>query len=180
MAATNQGTGAGNYHAKRSLIITRTFNAPRDLLFKAWTDAEHFKHWWGPRGYTIGTCEMDLRVGGTLLYSMRMSGGPEVWGKFVYREILPPERLAFVNSFSDENGNITRAPFSATWPLEIENTMSLSEQFGKASLALLGAPLNATGDEGQTFESSLQSLHKGFSGTFDQLEEYLQGLQQAK
>jgi uncharacterized protein YndB with AHSA1/START domain len=173
MALTNEGTGVARSSSQRRFVITRTFNAPRDLVFKFWTDPEYFKHWWGPKGCTIGTCKMDLRPGGSVLYSMRMPGGPEIWGKFVYREILPPERLMFVSSFSDENGGITRTPLSGAWPLEIENTLSLSEQFGKTNLTFLGSPINATPQEWNAFESHLESLHQGFSGTFDQLAEYL-------
>jgi uncharacterized protein YndB with AHSA1/START domain len=96
-----------------------------------------------------------------------------MWGKFVYREVLPPERLVFVNSFSDPQGNVTRAPFNSRWPLEILNTLTLGEQFGLTTLTLLAAPLNPTPEEFQLFESMLDSLHQGFSGTFDQLSAYL-------
>ena len=170
---TKQGTGTARPSPQRSFLITRSFDAPRDLICKAWTDPECFKHWWGPKGSTMGTCKMDLRPGGTLLYSMRMPGEVEMWGKFVYREILPPDRLGFVSSFSNENGNVTRAPFSATWPLEILNALTLREQFGEATLTFLGSPLNATEEEWATFEASLEAMHKGFSGTFDRLAEYL-------
>jgi uncharacterized protein YndB with AHSA1/START domain len=173
MAGSEQGTKAATHHPGQGFLITRAFDAPRDLVFKMWTDPEHMRHWWGPKGCTIGTCKMDLRPGGSLLYSLRMPGSPAMWGKFVYREILAPERLVFVNSFSDENGNITRAPFSPTWPLEVMNTLTLSERFGKTTLTLLGSPINATEEERRTFDSLFESMHKGFSGTFDQLADYM-------
>ena len=173
MAPINPGTGAAKHTSERRFAITRTFTAPRALVFKMWTDPEHFKHWWGPKGSTIGTCTIDLRPGGSTLYSMRMPGGPETWGKFVYQEVLAPERLVFVNSFSNEKGDTIRAPFSALWPLEIENTLSLSEQFGTTNLTLLGRPIDATQEEWNFFESHLEALHQGLSGTFDQLAAYL-------
>jgi len=173
MTASDTGTGAAKHNHDRPLIIVRTLDAPRDLMFNVWTDPEHFKHWWGPKGCAVGTSKMDLRPGGTLLYSMRMPGGPELWGKFVYQEILAPDRLVFASSFSDENGNITRAPFSATWPLEVTNTLTLGEQFDKTTLTLLSHPVKATDEEWRTFESAFSSLHQGFSGTFDRLAEYL-------
>jgi uncharacterized protein YndB with AHSA1/START domain len=108
-----------------------------------------------------------------LLYSLRTPDGKEMWGKFVYREILPPDRLVFVNSFSDPHGNVVRAPFNPKWPLEILNTLTLGEQFNLTTLSLIGKPLNATGDELALFESMLDSIHEGFSGTFDQLAAYL-------
>jgi hypothetical protein len=78
-----------------------------------------------------------------------------------------------VNSFSDPKGNTTRAAFNAKWPLEVLNTLTLSEQFGLTRLTLLGVPLNATQEEWDVFENMLMSLHQGFSGTFEQLNEYL-------
>jgi uncharacterized protein YndB with AHSA1/START domain len=119
---------------------------------------------------------MDLRPGGQLLYSLRMPDGQEMWGKFVYREILPPERLVFVNSFSDPQGKLTRAPFNPKWPLEILNTLTLSQQFNLTRLVLLGEPLNPTPEEYELFESMIDSLHQGFSATFDQLQTYLNSL----
>lgn len=157
----------------RDFIITRTLDAPRELVFSAWSDPNHLRRWWGPKGCTVGFCNMDFRPGGQLLYNLRKADGSEMWGKFVYREILPPERITFVNSFSDPNGAITRAAFNAKWPLEVLNTLTLSEQFGMTRVTLLGAPLNATEEEWDVFEAMLMSLHQGYSGTFEQLAVYL-------
>jgi uncharacterized protein YndB with AHSA1/START domain len=174
MASNNQGSSSSARHqSDRSFVMTRTFDAPRALVFKLWSDSEHMKRWWGPKGSAIGVFKMDFRPGGTLLYSLRLPEGGETWGKFVYREILPPDRLVFVHSFSDETGKTSRAPFSPTWPLEIETTVSLSEQFAKTNQALLARPINATDEEWSTFESSFDLVRKGFSGSFDQLTEYL-------
>ena len=104
-------------------VISRTFDAPRDLVWKAHTQCEHLRHWWGPKGFKITDCKIDLRPGGTFLYGMQpVSGGDKIWGKFVYREIDEPEKLVFVVSFSDENAGITRHPMSSVWPLEIFGT----------------------------------------------------------
>jgi uncharacterized protein YndB with AHSA1/START domain len=94
-------------------------------------------------------------------------------GRFIYRDIVAPEKLVFINSFSDANGGITRAPFSPTWPLEILNTLTLTERDGKTTLDLRGSPINATEAERKTFEGMRNSLRQGFTGTFDQLETYL-------
>jgi uncharacterized protein YndB with AHSA1/START domain len=158
---------------RRNFIITRTFDAPRELIFNLWSDPNHLRRWWGPKGCTVGFCNMDLRPGGQLLYSLRTPDGNEMWGKFVYREILPPERIVFVNSFSDPQGNVTRSPFNPQWPLEILNTLNLGEQFNLTTLTLMGRPLNPTEAELQLFDSMLDSLHQGFSATFDQLSAYL-------
>jgi len=89
------------------------------------------------------------------------------------REIVRPERIVFVNSFSDENGGVTRHPMSPTWPLEVLNTQTFTEHQGKTSVTLRGGPINATESERKTFRDGHQSMQQGFSGTFDQLAAYL-------
>lgn len=157
-----------------ALIVERTFNAPRELVWKAFTEPERLMHWWGPKGFTMRGAKVDLRPGGVFHYSMQgPGGGAEMWGKFVYREIAPPERLVFVNSFSDAEGNITRHPMSATWPLEVINTLIFAEYDGKTTLTLHGGPINATAEESETFANASKNVQQGMAGTFDRLEEYL-------
>jgi uncharacterized protein YndB with AHSA1/START domain len=160
-----------------SFVITRVFDAPRHIVFKAWTDPEHLKRWWGPAGCQIGHCKMDLRTGGMLLYSFQMPGGPVMWGRFVFREIAVPERLVFVNSFSDENGGMTRPPFDRPWPPEILHTVTFAEEFGKTTLTLLATPINATPEEIATFRDGTASLEQGFAGTMDRLAAHLERIQ---
>ena len=71
-------------------VLSRTFDAPRDVVFKAFTDAERMRQWWGPKGVTVISSKMDLRPGGTYHYGMRTPDGKEMWGRFVYREIIRP------------------------------------------------------------------------------------------
>jgi uncharacterized protein YndB with AHSA1/START domain len=155
------------------LVITRVFDAPRELVFKVWTEAEHLKHWWGPKGFSINVSKLELRPGGIFHYSMRTNDGHEMWGKFVYKEIAAPEKLVFINSFSDKEGNTVRAPFSQTFPLEIMNIITFSEHEGKTTLTLRGGPINANEDELKFFADMHESMQQGFAGTFDQLAEYL-------
>ena len=75
---------------EQELIITRVFDAPRELVFKAWTEPEHFVRWWGPKGYTTPSCTIDLRPGGVMHHCMRSPEGREVWTKGVFREIVVP------------------------------------------------------------------------------------------
>jgi len=156
-------------------VISREFDAPRDLVFKAWTEPERLAQWWGPKGFTMESCKVDLRPGGTFLYGMRGPDGLEVWGKFVYREITPPERMVFINSFSDEDGGMTRHPLAPTWPLEMRNTLTLTERDGKTTVTLCVAAHAATAEERATFKAGRKSMEGGFGGTFDQLEAYLAG-----
>ena len=158
---------------QKQLIITRTLIAPRELVFKVWTEAEHLAHWWGPKGFTLVVSNLDFRPGGLFHYCMKSPDGFVMWGRFDYREIIAPEKIVFTNSFSDEAGNITRAPFSAVWPLKILNTLVLTEQDGKTLLTLSGYPTDATEEEYAAFEGMHANMQQGFAGTFEQLEAYL-------
>ena len=159
--------------AEEDFIISRTFDAPRELVWKAFTDPEHLKHWWGPRGFTVRAAKMDFRAGGSYHYCMRSPDGRDMWGKFVYREILTPERIVFINSFSDENGGLTRHPMSPTWPLEMLSTLTFAEQQGTTTLTIRWSPYNANEAERKTFEDGRQGMYQGWTGTLDQLDDYL-------
>jgi uncharacterized protein YndB with AHSA1/START domain len=155
-------------------VLSRVLDAPRDLVWKCFTDPERMKHWWGPKGFTVIASKMDLRVGGTYLYGMKAPNGAPMWGKFTYREIVPPERMVFVNSFSDENGGVTRHPGSPTWPLELLSTFTFEElPGGKTKFTVRWATHNANAEEEKTFESNRLSMTQGWTGTMDQLEAYL-------
>ncbi len=153
----------------------RVFDAPRDLVWKAFTEPERLKHWWGPKGFTMLVCKVDLRPGGVFHYCMRSPDGQEMWGKWVYREIIPPERLVTVVSFTDAEGSLLRHPMSPSWPLEMLHTMTLSERDGKTTLSASAVPTNATEEERQTFHGAHKSMEAGFAGTLDQLDAYLAG-----
>jgi hypothetical protein len=84
-----------------------------------------------------------------------------------------PERIVFINSFSDAKGGITRAPFSETWPLEVLVTVTLAERGGKTELTLRAGPINTTTEENETFAGMHDSMRQGYGGTFDQLAVYL-------
>ena len=90
---------------EQGLVIERVFDAPRELVWRAWTEPEHFKRWYGPQGFTLPTCEIDFRVGGRHLWGMRSPDGQEMWSTGVYREIVPLERFVATDAFADENGN---------------------------------------------------------------------------
>lgn len=164
---------AGYLPQMTAFVITRTFDAPRELVWKAWTDEAHLKNWFGPKGVTIPACKLDLRVGGIFHYCMRMPDGKEMWGKWTFREIVAPQRLVLVNSFSDANGGITRHPLSASWPLETLSTTTFTEQGGKTLLTIEWSPYNASAEERATFDAARPSMTQGWTGTFEQLEGYL-------
>ena len=160
-------------------VIARVFDAPRDLVFKAHTDCERLKHWWGPKGFKVRVCKLDLRLGGTFHYCLISPKGEDMWGKFVYREIVRPERLVFVSSFSDEAGGNTRHPMAPDWPLEMLNTATFTEERGRTTLTLRSTALNATPAEHAAFVAAHRGMEQGWGGTFDQLARYL-AAEQAK
>lgn len=159
--------------AHTELLLTRVFNAPRDLVFAAWTEPEHLAQWWGNHGFTTRVVTCDLRPGGMLHYSQTGPNDMELWGKFTYHEVQAPERLRFTSAFSDPEGNTVRAPFSAEWPLEIMNTITLTEENGMTTLIMRGAPYNASDSEWRVFAAARRSVRGGLGGTLDRLEEYL-------
>lgn len=87
------------------LVISRTFNAPRELVWKAWTDPEQMKQWSAPRGFTVPLSEGELRPGGTWRATMRKPDGAELKLGGTYKEIVPPERLVFTHAWYDESGD---------------------------------------------------------------------------
>ena len=153
--------------------LSRTFNAPRDKVWKAYSDLNALSKWWGPKGFEWIDGTLDFKPGGVFHYGMRAPNGDEMWGKFVYREIVKPERLAFLTSFSDRAGNTVRAPFAEDWPLEVLNAMNFTELHGVTTVDMRGTPHNATEAEKKRFEAMKPSMNVGFKGTLDQLEQYL-------
>ena len=161
------------------LVLTRELDAPREVVWKAWTDPVHLGRWWGPKGMTTRVVRFDLRVGGTFLYHMQRPDG-SMWGKFDYKEIRPPERLVFVNSFSNERAEVTRAPFWDTWPLEIENRVTLTSAGERTRMELRARPLQASEREWETFREKLDNVTAGYNATLDELERLLAGAPAAR
>ncbi len=87
------------------MVITRVFEAPREVVWKAWTDPENMMQWWGPNGFTAPVCRMDFRVGGKFLCCMRSPDGQEFWNGGEYHEIVPHEKIVSSMYFSDSEGN---------------------------------------------------------------------------
>ena len=159
--------------AERPFTISRVFDAPRALVWKAWTERDRLMQWFGPKGFTMTAATLDLRSGGVFHYCLRSPDGKEMWGKFVYREIVAPERIVLVNSFSDAKGGLTRHPMSPTWPLEMLSTTTFVEHEGKTTLTVLWAPLNPTEEERKTFDAAQDGMRQGWTETMDQLAAYL-------
>ncbi len=165
---------------QEAFVITRTFNAPRELVWKVCTEPAHMQHWMGPKRAgpaadaesSLRVAKMEFRVGGTYHYCMKMGPG-EMWGKIVYREIVPPERIVYIQSLSNEKGEIATHPMSPTWPREMLSTFQFTEQSDKTTLTITWTPYNATELERKTFDGGRKSMHGGWTGSLDNLTEYL-------
>jgi uncharacterized protein YndB with AHSA1/START domain len=142
------------------LVITRVFDVPRALVFKAWTETRHLAQWWGPKGFTNPVCEMDVRVGGELRIHMRAPDGVVYPMKGVFKEIVAPERLVFVSSALDGDG---RSMF------DILNTVLFAEKRGKTTLTLQARVITATAQAPQY----LKGMEMGWTQSLDRLEEKL-------
>jgi uncharacterized protein YndB with AHSA1/START domain len=155
-------------------VISRVFNAPRELVWKAWTEPNRVVEWLGPKGATPArVIQHDFRVGGVFLSAMKIPNGSELCARFVYREIVPISRLVWVHSLEDVNGAPVRHPMSPTWPLEVLTTVMFADLSGKTEVTLDWVPLNANEIEIKTFKDGKPSMQGGWTGSFDQLAEYL-------
>lgn len=157
-------------------VIEREFPVQRDTMFALWTDCAHLQHWFGPKGFPMTHCDNDLRVGGKLHYCLKTPEGEEMWGRWIYREIAPPERLEVIASFSDAQGGITRHPWSADWPLQTKSVTSFAEHNGGTLVTVRWSVWEATAAEAKAFNDGADSMQQGWGGTFEQLEDYVKTL----
>jgi uncharacterized protein YndB with AHSA1/START domain/DNA-binding transcriptional ArsR family regulator len=158
--APEAGTTTLTMPSDREIVLTRTFDAPRRLVFDAYTDPEHVPHWLlGPDGWTMPVCEIDLRPGGKWHFVWRNTDGAEMEMRGVYREIVPPERLVNTESWGDD------------WP-ETLNTLTLSEKDGRTTIAQ-----SVVYPSKEARDRALGTgMKDGASMSFDRLAEYLRGM----
>jgi uncharacterized protein YndB with AHSA1/START domain len=155
--------------SKQVLVINREFNAPRELVWRAWTNPEHFMRWWGPKNFTCPVCEINFRIAGKYLACMRSNEGIDYWSTGFYREIVPMKRIVYTDSFADEKGNMVPASYYGLpgddWPLELLVKVTLEDLEGKTKMNLrhTGIP------SGQMTELT----EAGWNESFDKLAESL-------
>ncbi|MGL4395242.1 MAG: SRPBCC family protein [Hyphomicrobium sp.] len=152
-----------------AFTITRVFDAPRDAVWKAWSDPAQLATWWGPKGCRIEISKLEFRPGGFFHYAMRFPDASAMWGRFLYRVIDEPGRIVWLNSFSNPGCGITRAPFDEKIPLEILNDVSFAAVDGGTALTLTATPHGADAEECAAFAALSASMNEGYGGTLDQL-----------
>jgi len=153
MAVTTSGAPRS---MTRELLITRVFDSPRALVFKAWTEPERLVRWWGPRGFTTPSCKMDARPGGALRLCMRSHEGTLHWLQCVYRDVVEPERLAFTWAWEDADGQRGH---------ETLVTVDFVEQDAGTRLVVHQAVFES--------DNARDLHHEGWSSGLDRLADYL-------
>jgi uncharacterized protein YndB with AHSA1/START domain len=169
-----EGTDATTTTEERVLVIERVFNAPRELVWKAWTDPEMMKRWWGPRTFTAPAVEVDFRVGGKSLAAMQspeFNGGRPIWSTGIYKEIVPFEKIVTTDCFADESGNVVPATHYGMpddIPMEMLITVTFEDLDGKTKLTLR--------HEGLPAGEMSEGAGTGWNESFDKLAEALSEL----
>lgn len=176
MQAQGQGCG-GPPPIPGAFTVFRDLDAPRELVWSLFTEADHMKAWWGPKGATIRQAHIDARPGGRFHYGMEMPNKEIFWGLFVFREVAKPDRLIFESSFSDEAGGVTRHPLAPTWPLRMMSRFDFIDAGpGKTRFSVTWRPLDASPEEQKAFEEGFASMQGGWAGTMDRLEAHISRL----
>lgn len=142
------------------MTLTRTFDAPRDLVFKVWTDPKHLAQWWGPHHFTNPVCELDVRPGGAIRIDMRGPDGNVYPMTGEYQEIVAPERLVFLSAVPGEAGNSL---------FEVLTTVTFSEQDGKTTQTVEARVVKSS-DEAAPY---LAGMEQGWTQSLERLEEHL-------
>ena len=153
-------SSAPTEHSEWDLVITRVFDAPRELVFNAWIDPKHVARWWGPKGFTNPVCEVDARVGGAMRIHMRAPDGVVYPMSGTFEEITPPERLVFVSSALDGNGKSM---------FDVLTTVAFADQHGKTALTMQARVIKATAHAPQY----LKGMRAGWTQSLDRLGDHL-------
>ena len=142
----------------REIVMTRVFDAPRDLVFEAHSSCEHLSHWWGPRRYEVASCQVDFRPGGAWRIVHRNADGEEFGFRGEYREIVPPARIVWTFEFEGMPGHVS------------VETLTLEEHDGKTTLTAT-AVYDSVEDRDAMLETGMEA---GAAETYDRLDEYLE------
>jgi uncharacterized protein YndB with AHSA1/START domain len=161
MTASTIGETTFTTPSEREIEMTRLFDAPRELVFDAFTNPEHVPHWFGPRGWSVPECQIDLRPGGAWRYVLRGPNGEEMGMSGVYKEITPPERVVTTESFDD-------------YPGESVNTLTLTEEDGKTRYTV-----TVLYPDKDTRDAVLATgMSEGAAETLERLAEHLDSLEE--
>ncbi len=152
---------------QKTIHIKRTFNLPLNTVWKAWSEPESMKKWWGPKEYTSPDCTIDFRVGGNYLNSMQDAAGNKIWSTGTYKEIILNKKIVYTDNFADSKGNIVPAAdykMPGDWTKEMVVTIEFEEVNGKTNMSVkhTGLPIEAADDCVKGWQSSFDKLESNF------------------
>ena len=159
-------------------VLERVFDAPRELVWKTWTDPALLPRWYGPNVETI-IHDFDLKPGGLWFLEMRW-GGKSSYQRAEYIEVAPPERLVWLHANADAEGNVTASPMMADWPKLLLTTVTLSEDGKRTRLRLTWVPHKASAAEIACFAAALGGMDKGWGAGMELLAALLAEMQSGK
>ncbi len=169
-SASRPSGAPGRQAAEREFSMTRTINAPRQIVFEAWTNADLLARWFGPNGTSIPYAKVDARPGGVMHCCMRMPDGQEIWSKGIYREVVKPDRIVVTDSFADKDGNVVRPEtygMTPEWPEQALITITLKDRDGKTELTVRHSVPESLANK--------SGAGQGWSETLDRLNEFVEG-----
>lgn len=156
-------------------VLEREFDAPAELVWKSWTDAELLPRWYGPRVETI-IHHLEVKPGGLWLNEMKWDGKSN-FQRVEYTEVTPPSRLVWLHSMSDADWNVVANPMMPDWPRILLTTVTFEETNGKTKMRLTWVPYDATEAELTCFAAAIGGMDKGWGAGMDLLAELLAELQ---
>lgn len=155
--------------------IQRRFAAPIARVFDAWADPAQMAAWSGPAGARVTVVRGEIAPGATLHARQDSDDGAAMYSLCRYREVVPPTRLVYDQSFADADGNIVKAPFFEHWPRVMRTEVTLEADGDGTRLTLTWTPIDATPEEVAQFASIMESMTGGWTGSFDKLDAFLAG-----
>jgi uncharacterized protein YndB with AHSA1/START domain len=165
MTTRNQDTAVAA--KQKTVSITRTFNAPVEEVWKAWSEPESFKKWWGPKDFTCPDCTIDFKVGGQIFASMQGPDGKKIWSTCAFSKIEPMKKIIYMDNFADEKGNKVPASYynmSGDWSNEVQVTVTFEDVNGKTKMTM---------DQTNIPEDMYDDCITGWQQCFDKMENSL-------
>ena len=156
-------------------VLERDFDAPAELGWKTWTDAELLPRWYGPRVETI-IHQLEVRPGGLWLNEMKWDGNSN-YQRVEYTEVSPPNRLVWLHSMSDADWNVIANPMMPDWPLVLLTTVTFEETDSRTKMRLTWVPHEASEAEIKCFAAAIGGMDKGWGAGMELLAELLAELQ---
>ena len=162
-------------HENFKFQIEHILDAPRARVWKAWTNQEELKAWFGPKGCPVFASKLDFREDGVYHYGMKTPDGGEMWGVWIFKEIKAPEKLVTIVSFCDAEGEkIIRHPWNENWPMRTHSVLELNSLGDQTKLSITWSAHHPTETESQAFFEGKDSMAQGWGGTLEQLVAYLE------